>query len=887
MEHWQFLIQKQGDRSWHTLESPNTDIIEGKYRVLARSQRPNTDVEVRVTHSLTQELPPRRRIQKRSRRTNAEGLMAVLPFTYFKPGVWELQCSGDLMSDILGKSWQYSVRLQVLPQSINRVITRLDAGEVEESSDYLDANVTVKLAIPLEPTINITAESVSYHDTDLPAETLDDPVLDQPVSPVWLKGETAEQILQNLLDLALPVSEPLLEDKTVTDNSVEPTSPPLLLTLDQGTYVASWGENLTINGKVELKETAHGVDEIQHLYALELGMELRSPLGGEILSQARQPLANQTLPFTITYAIDIPNCESKLILADIGLCGALTDGDQVILLASQSFTITADVTELLAISTALQSSTANLDEITVPATKEAEPSAMKLDLSLVNLVKSIKQDQSLVLSSSTSKSLPPQIDSQPAKRSTSSRGLQLPNLPPLPTSAIAVDENLAAESANRAIAGSMLTDAPTSEAILEQDEPITPINLEQLVIRKRPAPIINSTFPFLKRLPDAPDHQKEVNSHVSEALDLTISLDDNLHPPLENVSPSPEEEVTTGQYPMSQAAEGEISTTHALTTFSDDQGTEFPTAFDASVLELPTLPNSESIEPSFVTETANSKLVIEGNPNSSPLIRKWLQSQGYTLPEPVQLPEQPDHTYPRQTKSRNQVPLPPPPPPPIVENVEQLEENTEEQTPKATTIPTESPPANGVQQVSKLHRPIPPLPPPHRPKPQPAWLLQEIVVDDTDIETEADIKDSNTLEIEEQPQADIAAPETTSAVNYEPLPIPQLHVPEGELIAGKSVTIRLELPESRPQVAIKLWVEDYQMRWLLDGPHLLKNLLPTSTGGWEVITQLTIPFGCLEIRIEAIALDLVSQQESHKATTLRSVVPPDLPALQLDELLGI
>ena len=114
MEHWQFLIQKQGASSWRLLESPNVEIMEGRYRVVARSNYINTDVEVRVTHYSIEEVPPKRRIQSRSRRTNTEGLMAVIPFTYLLPGIWDLRCNGDLMSDLLGKSWQYSVHLQVL-----------------------------------------------------------------------------------------------------------------------------------------------------------------------------------------------------------------------------------------------------------------------------------------------------------------------------------------------------------------------------------------------------------------------------------------------------------------------------------------------------------------------------------------------------------------------------------------------------------------------------------------------------------------------------------------------------------------------------------------------------------------------------------------------------
>ncbi|MEO1377062.1 MAG: hypothetical protein AAFW70_22770, partial [Cyanobacteria bacterium J06635_10] len=114
MEQWQFLIQKEGERTWHPVDKPKVEITEGRYRVVARSSRINTDVEVRVTHSSPNEIPPRRRIQKRRRRSNSEGLTAVIPFTYLKSGIWELQCSGDLMSDFLGASWQYTVSLEVI-----------------------------------------------------------------------------------------------------------------------------------------------------------------------------------------------------------------------------------------------------------------------------------------------------------------------------------------------------------------------------------------------------------------------------------------------------------------------------------------------------------------------------------------------------------------------------------------------------------------------------------------------------------------------------------------------------------------------------------------------------------------------------------------------------
>ncbi|MBD2058716.1 hypothetical protein H6F88_22405 [Oculatella sp. FACHB-28] len=114
MEYWEFLLQKEGDRSWLPLESPSVEILEGRYRVVARSSRVRTPVEIRVIHDATVEMPPKLRVQKRSGQTNREGLLVVIPFTRLQPGRWELRCTSDLMADMIGESWEYAVQLQVL-----------------------------------------------------------------------------------------------------------------------------------------------------------------------------------------------------------------------------------------------------------------------------------------------------------------------------------------------------------------------------------------------------------------------------------------------------------------------------------------------------------------------------------------------------------------------------------------------------------------------------------------------------------------------------------------------------------------------------------------------------------------------------------------------------
>ncbi|MDD1433799.1 hypothetical protein MEO42_22420 [Dolichospermum sp. ST_sed6] len=444
MENWQFLIQKQGDHTWRTLDSPNLKIWAGNYRVLARSYLNNTAVDVRVTHISIDEVPPKRRVLKRSRRTNSEGLMAVIPFTHFKPGIWELRCSGDVMSDMLGKSWQRTLIIQVSPPDTSPTLPtsgQTPHGGLEESD----------LASEADTEVNI----VMNHGT-----------------PVWFKGETTEQILQNLLDLALPKDEPLLDEETIEN---APTLPPPLalnLSLDQDTYIARWGDNFIIHGDVEVNEIENLENErfsMDGLCQLRLEIALRSPLESKIFKQIQQPLTDQVLPFSFSTRIDIPhNCESKLLLADINLYGALTDVGKVILLANHTFTITANVTELLS----LQTSQSHARESLPASNPSVKPKpSIKIRLELFNLAKTPKLAQFHILKPSPNHPLPPQIKPVVSWKVLSP---QLPNLPHNPTPEI--------------------TTASEQDS-LTKTLAIHPIDLKKLVIKP-----VNTTFPYLKRL---------------------------------------------------------------------------------------------------------------------------------------------------------------------------------------------------------------------------------------------------------------------------------------------------------------------------------------------------------------------------------------------------
>ena len=790
MKNWQFLIQKQGDHTWRTLESSNLKLFAGNYRVLARSDLSNTDVEVRVTHVSNQETPPKRRILKRLRRTNAEGLMAVIPFTHFKPGIWELRCSGDVMSDMLGQSWQHTLTIEVLPPET----TPQPLNKVSEPSDLpsqIDTEVTI----------------VMNHGT-----------------PIWLKGETTEQILENLLDLALPKDEPLIDEETIENAPTLPPSLSLNLSLEEDTYVARWGENLSIHGYVETNEIENLDHEKFSLEAIsDLGIEisLRSPLESKILKKIQHPLKKDSLPLSFSSLIDIPSeCESKLLLADINLYGKLVDVGQVILLASHTFTITADVTELLAIQTSSSDSHRFGQETKPP--KPPKP-AVNVGLELFNLAKTPKLAQFHILKPSLNQPLPPQIKPQPTWERISP---QLPILPNHPSAKINSD--------SAKIAADRISATP-------------PIDLKKLVIKP-----INKTFPYLKRL-KATTVQEEIINHNLDHQNLPVLAQSPELPSLVPLS------ATTPELPIDHPQEIYDSPI-AETTYA-----ELIAEIVAGVTQIEPLVvvNTEENVPSVINEVLdmvetqeivpiliNEVLETVETETNSPLVQQWTEIQGYVF-SPDVTPTSSD-----QDIQGND---------PFGDGQIDMEQNFADED-----IPLK------VDELEIVNSPYPI---------EPLWISQEIVIDDL-------VMEFNTHDISDQPVENTPLSEDETATDMtammiDSLPSPQLFLPDGELVAGTSVAVRLELPEVLSSVAVKLWVEDYQTRSLLDAPHILSDLRSNAWGGWETTISLKIPFGCLEIRLAAITINQSTQQESNRVAVIKTVIPPDLPTIKLDDILGI
>ncbi|NER84091.1 MAG: hypothetical protein F6K42_32035 [Leptolyngbya sp. SIO1D8] len=189
----------------------------------------------------------------------------------------------------------------------------------------------------------------------------------------------------------------------------------------------------------------------------------------------------------------------------------------------------------------------------------------------------------------------------------------------------------------------------------------------------------------------------------------------------------------------------------------------------------------------------------------------------------------------------------------------------------------ESAGVEAIQEMPPLE--VTPLQSPSFPEESQAFN-HEVVIYDSD--PEEHVTSEITSEASENDLLTTATAAETAASEDDPenlpaIPIPQLNLPEGELIAGNPLPITVRLPLYSKRLAVKVWVTDIQSRSLADRPRWLMNWTPTHDGEQTALLQLQVPQGSLEARFEAIAIDLTTQRESYKTTLVRTIVPPDLP----------
>jgi hypothetical protein len=878
MAFWEFLIQQEGDRSWLPLESPDVEVLEGRYRVVARSSRVNTPVEISIIQTITTEHPPRRRVQKRIGQTNPDGLLVVLPYTRLEPGAWELRCVSDLMSDLMGEGWGYGVKLQVLShetdaeanddllpedwhsrvtvtdqaapcgteQSTNRATEPPDAEEVLEAQSLQDA-ANMSDRPPASPAIAPAAAEADFLATlaaieaELNLSEASEPSTDLPSVEADLGAIAAVETSASseTSNSNTEASNRPIEQSDLTQSEMDSTPaaaiacaadlPPLRLVLHPDHYTAQWGGTLRIAGQV----VAANPDSAPVIPALYLDLTLRDPQSGETLVRHRHELPGGALPRAVDCAIAIPDIDTtRLMLGEAALCVVQAADPEPFLLAAQSFTVTAALDDLLeAIANDFPA------DLTSPFVEEEE-----LDLSLLNLV-----------------------DGKPSAAT------------PLPEARPAGDQVLPPQIFQPAASA----DAPATKSI-------------ELPPWGNPLPGFENGMNLW-----------QLAASVSATQTPVTRLDSSAPPPAEAPAAAEQttSELTDGRFPDAQAD-------------WVDEVADFAADPDATPSESTAAPLATADDDLSIYLTSVSRTKLSKSPAEPPPVAP--RAAVRAIAQPATSPGAANAEAEKSEIGKSEIER-------SDSSIEELEAASAEsqtvQTPSTSATPatadsTDAPlewnhaalslgqpaPSSGSTPrfLSPEDRAFQALNLQHR-------FLSRLTALATDTELGALMQpgapplgrdlgltgDEVVLEDAPLPPPQRSslyrpehAPEPPPVVlpAEEPVPSPVMDVPQGELTSGQRIEIGIAMPDLEARFYIKLWLRDRQSRTVLDGPRWVMNFTPDGQGYQIAYAQVTVPFGCVETQFEAIAVEMSTQRESRKVVQSRRVVPPNLPQLDVNDL---
>jgi hypothetical protein len=865
MEEWKFLLQKDGDRSWLPLDSPDAEILEGRYRLVARSSQVNTDIGIRICHLATEEEPPKRRIQKRSSRTNDNGLMVVIPFTYLRAGIWEISCfSTDPMSDLMGDTLHHTVCL-----SVATCVTETDPDDWATPSatehSELPASADSPVETPVEaiegdppesptPAVVEVAQSTGLSMERLLAMT--DQLSHQVVDEVfrefhWESGSATGAIAdQESGSLAQPLSEATVSTPEASVTMQVEDAPPALnaatlrLHLEHTAFTAGRGQVFTLTGQVVVDDLAQLETEIpaywlqtdpqkedtvstdavevepspssgKPVVARELHLCLRDPQSSTILIREQQAFPGGTPPLHFRFSVSLPHTLSTyLLLGEVVLYGAQPDHDEAIALQVIPFTVTVDpenlVEELKKVNAALDkamledgSRGAELADLAVQFSMKLRQEKLKspLDLSFLNLT---------TLASTPEEQPQVQTTSQPVQAGTAQATVR-PFVP-----------GDTAPAALKQILPPQLHPAP--------ERAIGKKHLE-LPVFDRSAAVIP--------VPSS-QHDSSLEDLFSSAVAAPIEEDDSV---------------------LQESGLQEASQNAALKTTALEQlPLEAVEPLETADLESPAIaPDTKAPEASMPQSCLSESSELPVRPGTYPELSRALplSAQDEDAASPIRLEFQ-------SLKLQER----------FLHRLNQLAENTALTASLKRSLTHSSTGSTVTLEKSRVANSSPAFL-------ETGAMAKEIVVED-DLSWRAEVPRSPRRRLNlnsEVPQNQwLVLPEDT------PVPTPVVEILTNQIIADSPIHLRVKLPDIAPRIAVKLWVSDRQTRTLLDGPRWLMDFSPNGFDQLETNLEITAPQGSLDIRVEAISVEMQTQRESQKIGLDRSVTPSGLFALWDDDL---
>jgi hypothetical protein len=868
MEAWEFLLQKKETRSWFPIKNRKLALATGQYRIVAQGCPADTDVEIRVFYQTLDQAPPQKRSQKRTGRTNKDGLMVVIPFTELKTGLWEFRFNAPSLDT---ESQTLLLRVQppkAEPLPSEPIASPPIASPPAEVAQGRDRNGT---APRVEPRPIFTAPPPpppGYRDHPLngvPSDPLPRP--EAPPEPTPDPNDFDSVTAHSLLEQSISSLESILAQVTEPAPYVPPPSPPqvtpveatdhppapnfsqvqLGITLLQDTFVRRQEEPILISGHVNFLPPQHpsildqGFDGV-------LRYELRDPQTFDLLLNVEQPLSDATIPLVFNYLLDVPTgYETRLILGEVVLEVYAYQAEQTIpyKLTSQSFSITASLAELL--DTVKQ----------VPLPQPEPPPEVHLPPTQVPPLDDFWNSGPSVKARPLSV-MPPRLNQPQGPRR---KALDLPNfssppprrdrdplaLPPPPE------------------ATSPLPAFPDLEAIA----PPPPTE---------PAPV---------QPPDPPEATPPLSYPTEE--DWAIATQQRHHTPSEPI-PVVSLGSEAPRYDHPPPLDSRLATVLQNHTARGEQADSGPGSepFDVAAEPDPHDPAAATDKPAAAAASPSqfeqhfwrrlSDLTTESDRTdaipSGPDLTKHASQDDDHDPADTAHPDHEDAHGFDYGEHR-------------IMGLDSVEE--------ALSAIAQAEQRQMTTDANRWERGD--------------WPIQEFVVDDEDddpdtISTLAQRPSPpapkyDTSGLPYPPELNTVAPESRPTLpNPDPdirdrpipppeptaVPAPILEVQGGELTAGEMILMTVKLPpQTLGTVYVKLWVQDRETRQLLDGPRAFIEFEADGTGSLATMTQLIVPLGAQSVRFEAVTINVATQQESRKTSCDRTVIPPNLPTFTTAE----
>ncbi|MFZ4555452.1 MAG: hypothetical protein ACOYN8_03600 [Pseudanabaena sp.] len=840
MENWEFLLQRKGDKSWLPLESPSVEIVEGQYRLAARSGAANAQVGIAIAYRPIADVRHQPLQQKIVKRISHDGLMIVMPYTNLGAGLWRIECSGTEpdAANVL-TTWKKTVEFDVIQVSS-------EFGSEWQYNDFQEEDEDIDNPTELTPSLHTNALGIAL--TEPAPLNYSSPILD-------IAEQRSTELVQSMFDefalfddegdgddevnsepsaSAIAQENPLAliestkQGSLVAFDSAASSQPRILLQLQQPQYIVDENNIFTIAGEAYTSGEIEVI--LKHPQTLEVIFNNRYAIAPTVITKDQlssitinsinrdRLAATGAIPFAYQVSVPPPS-EIQVLIGEVRIH------------PQQNF---EQYSELFVMQ--------QMIAVSYPASRvlpELIKEAKKYESQDNSQNKSLANSQ-VVVESPNSSSYPQSAQSSPQAESTktseakakSANWLSLPPLPSKnpkvsPASKNPQDDSEKSISSANSISLPIITNKtlplPNSEVNnLDVNDDVN--DLDQLELEFADTDIWEADATQVNKPTPLPNNEEpELNNEEPE---LIYSFEEELPQNYDELLEKPRRE----NLPII----GKALTPNQSQSRSPNRGNRFLNKLQTLSAEAIANQKASQRNEDLVIDT-RTELALSASEDLSGMLIQIDNGLGVSMPittiaeanSLAELDLELDLELDRLLNTELDLPD-------LI-----LNEYVWEEAIDANTFPVRT--LSGDLSNSNLSSPT-------------NSALSETAL------TIRNLQESSSQTVSEQQE----------------IPTPNIIIPEGEIISGTPMIIAVRLPAIAPKFFVKFWIKDLQTRTIVDGPRwLLDFSIVPDTDLIETRTNISIPLSSIDVAFEAIAIEAQTQRESHKVRVIRAVIPPN------------